>query len=117
MEYNNHHSFWSKREYGKRFETHVLRSHPAMQHRIPIVDHNNLHAEIHQPKLISTTLARIALQFLDTQPYKNDNLMKYLDTMEYFDKLSRGVGALAVEAGYFAEHLDVQIPYLERRKP
>jgi len=112
--YNLHHSFWSKREYNKRPLPSQIRNHPAMIHRIPIVDHRELHANIYQPRVISPELARIALQHLKHQDGA-PQLDRYYSLSDTFDHLSRRVGKLAMEAGYFTDHMEMQLPYLERR--
>jgi hypothetical protein len=113
-EHNLHHTFWSKREYNKRPLPSRIRNHPAMIHRIPIVDHRELHANINQPRVISPELARIALEHLErhqTAP----QIERFYSLSDTFEFISRRVGKLAMEAGYFTDHMEMQLPYLERR--
>jgi len=113
-EHNLHHTLWSKREYNKRPLPSQIRNHPAMIHRIPIVDHRELHANINQPRVISPELARIALEHLEHQRGA-PQLDRFYSLSDTFDYLSRKVGRLALEAGYFTDHMEMQLPYLERR--
>lgn len=115
MTHNIHHSLWSKREYNKRRLPYLLRNHPVMQHRIPVTDHNELHANIYQPRVISDGLARIALQFLSEQPEELPQIERYYRLTDRFDYMSRKIGSVALEAGYFYDHLDMQTEYLDRR--
>jgi len=114
--YNTHHILFTRKEYNKTYEPYLLRSHPAMQVEIPVVDHNELHANVPAIPVMSTNLARYALQTLDAMP---DNLYRFqrFDRLnERFYQLSRKMGHVAIEAGAFNEFFDAQIDFFERIK-
>jgi hypothetical protein len=113
--YDRHHSLWTRKEYDKLYDPYLLRNHPVMIHTIPREEHEALHRTIGRPQIISQELAKYALEFLWVQQPKVDRFERFINLTDRLDLLSRRMGALALEAGYFTEHFDAQIPFLENR--
>lgn len=97
----------------KTFERAMLRGHPSMQVRMYVADHNELHANVPAITPITGRLARVALQFLDTQPANHSNFERFYDLNDYLGRLSRKMGKMAVESGKFNEHFNDQLKYME----
>jgi len=115
--YNNHHTLFTRRAYQRTREPYLLRNHPAMIHRLPIVDHNQLHANIEPLPVISTLLARFALQYLDEQSSSASGIERFVRLTSKLDTISRATGRVALEAGMFSEHFDEQLNFMDRVKP
>lgn len=111
--YNVHHTLFTRRQYRSATLPYLLREHNAMKHRIPVADHNELHADIDAIPRMTSDLARLSLAYFheNHQPY-DQRIDAFDGLLEYYRHLSRGVGKIAVEGGIFAEHLGEQFPYL-----
>lgn len=108
---NVHHTLFPKRDY-KSIERVSLRNHPAMKIRTFVDDHNELHARVRPPELIIPDLARAALQRLDTLPNTQSDFEKFYSLNEYFDRISKRMGKLAINAGNIHENFDEQLKYI-----
>lgn len=114
---NIHHTLWTRREYQKATMPYLLREHNAMKHRIPMCSHGELHSDLDPIKRMSVELARMSLGFLvDNFKPQNDRLDAYDGLVDYYTKIRRGVGALAVESGLFSDHLSEQRLYFDGRE-
>ena len=113
MEFNRHHTLFPRTAYNRYETSRALRQHPAMIHRIPVIDHKELHANVESPLLISKTLGRVALQFLDSQPSHYMDIERYISLIDKFKSLSKGLGKTAIEAGSLSENLFEQLGYME----
>jgi hypothetical protein len=86
-----------------------------MKHLVPIVDHRDLHADISPINRMSVELAKMSLGFLSDNFRPSDARIDAFDgIIEYYERIRKGVGKLAVEGGLFSEHLSEQRLYLNR---
>lgn len=113
--YDTHHTLWQRRDYQRATVPYLFREHNAMKHKIPVIDHRDLHADLSPINRMSTELARMSLQYLVDNFKPNDTRMDAFDgVIEYYEKIRKGVGRLAVESGLFSEHLSEQRLYFGR---
>ena len=112
LQYNRHHTLFPRTEYSKYETSSALRQHPAMIHKIPVYEHNDLHAEVPNPLLISKQLARVALRFLDEQPGYYSDIDKFVNLTDRFYRLGKGLGRIGLEASSLSENFNYQLEFM-----
>lgn len=116
QKFNTHHLLFPRRLYIKTQEPRYLRNHPVMQVEMPVADHNELHARVEAPKLITSKLARVALHIIDSQPFDISNEERFYNFNERLHKMSRNVGRMGLEAAMLHENLEQQLIYIEKHR-
>lgn len=114
--YNIHHPYYPRRKYNTSGPTKVLRDMVTVP--LPVVDHNNLHANVEPLPRMTSTLARFSLDVIADSRIGMaadiPNITLFERLTDSYRVLSRCVGRLAVEAGEFYEQFEDQHRYMER---
>lgn len=108
---NNHHFFFEAAKYRGNFVLNALRNHEASQRLYLMPNHESLHRDI-GGLAMRLIMARISLEFLDTQPKIITNEDKIFNLSEYYWQISRSPSFLNRDAGMHHEHLEAQFQYL-----
>jgi hypothetical protein len=119
MPTNRHHLYYPKREYAKHTMPNLLRQHPVNIHETETWRHDQLHHNVGTLAVMSEGLARASFKEYEHilqgfNPTK-DRLHKFgyfLRTLEMYERIKHGRGAVPKEAGYFAEILRLQQQYI-----
>jgi len=119
MPTNRHHAYYPKKEYAKHTLPNLLRHHPVNINETEIWAHQQLHHNLGGLAVMSEGLARASfagyehiLEGFDPSKDRVHRLGYFLRTIEMYDRLRHGRGAVPKEAGYFAEILKLQRNYI-----
>lgn len=117
---NSHHLYYPRTAYQKHTVPYLLRQHPVNQIETEVFRHNALHHTVGALAVMSVDLAKATFDSYDRilhgfTPNNHERIYRlgYLArTIELYEVFKRGRGALPREAGYFADVLQMQMPYL-----
>ena len=119
-ERNRHHIYYPSTAYRRHTLPYLIRQHPVNINETEIWRHGHLHKDVGSLAVMSVDLAKVCFDkyesiltnFNAANHDRHYRLGYFARTIELYDGLKRGRGAMAREAGYFSEVLHMQMPYL-----